>query len=422
MNHKSNPINRGMALAYVLVFLLVLVVLGFALGSSGIFSLSRSLKIQDSTSALYAAQAGIANEINAIRQNQLTPPVLPAGSTYSLPQQNLQNNSEITNQQIIANYNPSCTAPITAPDGTVVPCGMAYLSAEGSLNQSQRSIQEMAQVEYFDFSFFSTCLSCATTFPAHINIGTYQDPFCGGTGVVSPGGVLGTNSSSTPAISFQGGTPTNISQVVVGPGGTVSPSSEPSNNLSSPYVFPPPVDPLGGPGTINVLNGGPLSPGLYGTVNVSGGLTLNCSTTGPNTFSISSLTDSGGGNITLGANCTTSNPAILYVYNTLDLSGTPDVNPSPKPPTDLIIYGMSSLSATLNGTGSGNFIFYAPQASVTIKGGGSGTINGALIAKQIIVNGSGNAQYNFDQCIEGDSNSPTHNLPSMVFSKSWFSK
>ena len=421
MKHK-----KGVVLAYVLIFLLVLVVLGFALGSSGIFSLSRSFQIQNSTSALYAAQAGIADEVYDIEENQLSPLSPICGYIYNsttdpslLSTQTLTNNAQVMNQEIVANYSLSCSAPVPAPDGTSIPPGMAYLSAVGSMNGTQREANQIVQVEPFNFSIFLACSSCNSSFPAHIQIGTYQGTSCGGTGVVSSGGSLGTNSNLNPAITFNGGSPTNVQQVVVGPGGTVNPSAVSTNMLSAPLPIPTYSDPLGGYGTSSPSSG-TLSPGQYGNINVSSSMTLDCNTSPPSNFSIESLTSSS--TITLGPTCSESNPATLYIYNSINLSGSAVLNNNQNPST-LIIYGMPTLtSITISGTSSGSFALYAPQANITINGGGSGIIYGSFLGNQITVNGSGNASYNFDQCLENDPLSPFAKLPRMVFSKSWFTK
>ena len=430
MKHK-----KGVVLAYVLIFLLVLVVLGFALGSSGIFSLSRSFQIQNSTSALYAAQAGIADEIYDIEENQLAPvpqcPPSVGNNSYTLPNNILPNNTRISNQTILANYGSGCTSSAVI-NGMTIPPGMAYLSAEGSISTARKTVNELLQIYSWPFQgagFGSSSVALS----GNASTDSYESKACGG-GMyggsnISQDGNIGTNSSSNGAVDLSGNADIG-GAVSVGPGGTAgSPTVSTSgsvncpgsscsggvNILPAPFPMPVITDPYGGAGTTNVnlsgsTNYGVLTPGQYGSISLSGTSTLELTC---GNYSINSLQMSGNGEITIDSSCSESNPVKLYVYNSLTISGNGFINNEEAP--TLLIYGMPTLTtASISGNGNGGYALYAPNTNVTITG--NGDLYGSIIGKTIT--NSGNAKIHYDTCLGIDAYTKL-NLP---IPKSWNSQ
>ncbi len=428
---EQKKTKKGMAMAVVLIVLFVVTIIGFALASRGTQTLSTAFQSKENTLSLYAAQAGIANEMYDIEENKLTPALPPAGGyTYDssnntlLIPQSLPNNALITNQMVWSNYNSSCSGPITASDGTVVPCGMAYLASTGNMSGTTKTIHDMLQVTSgwpFPGAFSN---SCGSSLSGNAYTDSYNSSLGSYTATKGKNGNFGTNCNSNGAIALNGNAEI-YGAAVVGPGGTAgAPTISTSGNagydsarvLPSPISLPPITDPNGGDGSNNITvssntSYGNLVPGKYGNISVSGNgnITLECG----GTYSISGLSVSGNGEIIL--DCPADNPVKLYVYNTLSISGN-GISNNGENPTGLFMYGMPSLtSASVTGNGEAYYALYAPNAAIQTTG--NGDIYGSLVGS--VITDSGNANLHYDQALTNDSQA---NLGITITPLSWISQ
>jgi len=115
------------------------------------------------------------------------------------------------------------------------------------------------------------------------------------------------------------------------------------------------------------------------------------------------LTMSGQAKMTLDSNF---GKATFYIYNDITIAGNGIANETTQP-TNLVIYGTRTSSSSTGSSqdvvigGNGNFtgVIYAPNADLTLNGGGmNGGISGAVIANDIAVNG--NVDFHYDEQLE----------------------
>jgi hypothetical protein len=162
------------------------------------------------------------------------------------------------------------------------------------------------------------------------------------------------------------------------------------------------------------LTGGTQSAPAYYKINGSGDLSL----TGNSSLALNALTDSSGNPIETyiqlwipGSLKTTGNAQItvsahvhatIYVDGSIQLAGNGIANPS-LVPANLTLYGnhmdpsatgYTQQSMTFNGNAEFAGVIYAPDAAVTVKGGGSsGEMVGAIYADTIFFNGQTTLHY-----------------------------
>jgi len=89
----------------------------------------------------------------------------------------------------------------------------------------------------------------------------------------------------------------------------------------------------------------------------------------------------------------------IYVAGSVSLAGNGVVNNTGYT-TSLQLYGLpTSTSWSVSGNGQWNGTLYAPEAALSINGGGSsGDVSGALVAKSITL--SGNAKFHYDESLK----------------------
>lgn len=216
-----------------------------------------------------------------------------------------------------------------------------------------------------------------------------------GTGPIYSNGDVATNSTAPGAISIssqgyvrgkayypKGAPPTVVSGANKVSGG-IGPNPADTTFLPIPN---PPLDavylqPITG-NTVRRLDGTvmpqPLAPGTY-IVTASGGNSI--SLTGNDTLNV-------GG----------TGQTIFYLAGNANIGGNGIVNATARP-TNMLIYGMKPDAASgipgcldIDISGNGNFYgaVYAPQADITLNGGGArGSVYGSLAGKRVSFNGNG---------------------------------
>lgn len=388
--------SSGLAMVLVLIALFLIAVLGFSLGAQGVQSLVFSSDAANSNIALYAAEAGASRAVYAIEQSDSLLQTCPG--IISLPNLSGGNLLQDGAQFLLTVTNNSCgTTSMLASDGTTVPAGVYYVYSTGKANRTQRTV--------------SIFVSQSTTWPfqyaAFGNSSVILDNNSSTNSYPATGqGNVGSNGAITDNGAVSG-------TIVLSPGATVSPNPPPSpaiiKNQSNVTALPAVVDPQGGYNTNNNQSGSNviLNPGQYGNVTVSnnGTLTLNCNAGGgsPSYFSIGGITLNNNNNVVLGPNCSQSNPAKVYVYNTFSVQNNSNINTS-GPAASLFFYGMPTLTSLTIANNSGSnipdyFVVYAPSASITLNN--NGDINGSLVGASVTV--ANNATLRYDLSLNTDS-------------------
>ena len=340
---EQKKAKKGMAMAVVLIVLFVVTIIGFALASRGTQTLSTAFQSKENMLALYAAQAGIANEMYDIEEYKLNPAIPPAGGyTYDssnnplLLPQSLPNNALVTNQMVWANYNKLCSGPITASDGTTVPCGTAYLASTGTMENSTKLERTMIIIGD-DYTLLSQ--------------NTIQT-----TGSIN-GPIRNNQSTGSPSISIGGtGTSAITSDSTGSISGTFSTTEYNAPQLPIPNI---PVSQI-------AQNCGSTAGGCSSCTNITGetGGTL----TGPACYySTSNFTMDGNS----GGGFTMTGGAKLYILGNLRINGGPHLNLSggegdPASSTTPANNNLIVISGTV--TANGNTSSYDWNASLIVGG------------------------------------------------------
>lgn len=414
--------KNGLATAYALVIIFVISVLGFELASRGVLSLSQTFRVQQNEQAFYAALAGESLAVEAIKNND---PNIPNGcgvtatpvSLSGLSNPRTLSNNAAFSLKVTNNFGALCLINKSAPDGTVIPPGMIYVSSTGTDGTSTKIVNAMLGVTVgwqYPYGIFATAQSGSPPFIA-LNGNAYTDSYNSSNGPCIPPctgtkGNAGTNSAVNSAMNLTGNAKIN-GNAAVGPGGTAgSPTISTSGGagynsasvMGSQISVSAITDPLGGPGNNNVSVKGvaTLTPGTYGEISISGNgvLTIVCAPS-PANFSVKSLLISGNGQAIVSPTCTTSNPIQMYVYNGLQLTGNGVVNTG-EVSGAFVVYGMSSLAtAQVSGNGTSAYVLDAPQTNVTVSG--NGDIYGSIVGNSVTLTGNGGVHY--DEALGNDS-------------------
>jgi len=152
--------------------------------------------------------------------------------------------------------------------------------------------------------------------------------------------------------------------------------------LPEPRYFPPLPDFTVGSTTINATSTTSLSPGLYGTLRMNNG---DVATLSGGTYYFDDIAMTGGAIVVTG-------PVTIYVKSGLSIAGQGIIHPVGTDPQDVKILYSGTSTASLVG-GSEAFIeLYAPEATVTLGGGGEH--HGSFIGKDLVIGGDAHIHFN----------------------------
>jgi Tfp pilus assembly protein PilV len=407
---KQRKIKKGMAMALVLIILFVVSLIGFALASRGMQTLSTTFQAKQNAYALTAAQAGIANEIYAVQEEKIaTPPT--TGYTYNsintpgyLSNETLHNNTVIENQSITANYGLTCTTPITAADGTSVPCGMAYLQSTGAFDSVKKQMKALVWVGDHNSSLSNgqNTVNGKVDGPVRNNLNSGSPSITVGEGGTTaatpdstPGSIVGNFQRTTynaPVVPIPN---IPVSQIAANCGTT-------TNGCTSRSCTQIPATSTGvtlnGPGCWYAPNGFTMNGKSGGGFTMTGGAQLFVN--GNLTFNGDPLINLSGGEGTPPSSTSASSNNLIVVSGTITGNGatvSSDWNAS------LIIGGTTANQPdmTLNGAPAINFVgfFYSQQGNLTIPGNLIGNVvaNGAPGSTDgsVTVDGNLTTDYNF---------------------------
>ena len=234
-----------------------------------------------------------------------------------------------------------------------------------------------------------------------------------------PNGNIGTddtviNSVSIGNANIYGTVQTGVGgTVTMGPNGSIGPSfSNPDTTVSQaqsdgwiqsdfdvsiPDVTLPSglgsATPLGAINSGTSLGGGDyqatsISLGGHDTLNITGNVRIYVS-------GASSISISGNGSINIATNASLQ----IYVAGSVSIAGNGIAN-TPGSATSLELFGLpTSTSWNVNGNGQWDGTVYAPEAALTIAGGGSqGDVSGAFVTKSITL--SGHTNFHYDESLK----------------------
>jgi hypothetical protein len=242
------------------------------------------------------------------------------------------------------------------------------------------------------------------------------------TNLATNGGIAVNNADVFGSIATGGGEP------LVGPNGSILGATSPSgltNNIDPSnvrrdfaYNIPDAVAPTPLSGNLNAITTsltlprtgdtpGPNGRYVYRATEIDFNnqtLTIN----GPVDLVVSGDVEIGGGSGAIVVNSGSSPQLGLYVAGDISISGSGAVNQTNSPP-NMSIYGTRSLSQVatlgrqqfnLSGNASYSGLVYAPNADISLRGGGStGRFDGAIIAYSVTFNG--NYDFHYDVRLAG---------------------
>lgn len=381
-----------MILTVVTLTFSVLLVLASGLGAATRQSLHLVLPIKQAAASFYAARAGTARAIYAVKHNEAGMPsacgetaapsflcgALPQGSSFAVTVTNNADRSGVTSPGIA-----------TAPDGASVPPGCIYLMASGAEGDFTKRVNTMLKLNQgwiFPYALAANNTDGATSAVTFSGGGTVTGDIAANQGNINLGpnttvsGTLWTTSGGTVS---GGGTTGTLPQAIEMP--------------------PPPGDPYGMPppstGTLQYNRpGGYLPPGRYNSIVIGGRGTL---TLGPGNYSINSLTVRAGGQLIIPPT-SQQYPVKMWVYESLTLAGNDSVNNESVPltATTCIIYGMPSLeAATVSGGSTAAYAFYAPYTDIKVSG--NSTILGSVVGN-VITQINGTPTITYDTALNND--------------------
>jgi hypothetical protein len=203
-----------------------------------------------------------------------------------------------------------------------------------------------------------------------------------------------------------------------GPGGTMLGTIAcPSGNaaacyLQNPYKFPPPVVPVT-PNTAASIpacppvgkgkgsSGDCITPGIWGNISENGPLTMAAGTYYVNSLSMGGnavvTVNPPGGTITLyvgGCGDLTCSPA-NQLASPISVDGNGYAGPNDSNGNDFIINYGGSGAISVGGNGNITAIVNAPNAAITLHGGGKGAWSGAILGSTVTLTGT--ETFNYDK-------------------------
>ena len=135
---------------------------------------------------------------------------------------------------------------------------------------------------------------------------------------------------------------------------------------------------------------------------------------GPKAYECANLSGSGNRSINIDPS---GGPVVVYVTGSISWAGSGNITsdgpvPGGSPPNAIIICNGPSVS--LKGTGTYEIQLLAPQAAVTLNGGGNGSFSGAIVSASMNVTGGGSGTFYFDTCLLKKTASDNYQNPPVV--------
>jgi hypothetical protein len=435
MKKKSRK-ARGSALIFALILISVVSVMGASMMFLSQSETWSSMNYRTMSQTRYGAESGLSVAADFIVNNYVAPsatgadklanydmsvspvtsngqPVVlssirnqanyPIGGVEDAFLQAITNPGQVTAGNVPVNYQVTATLlsmGTVKSYGNLITVQMWQLVANGSMRGVRNSREQVTAIMERQvtpatvYAAFATSDGCgALTFSGGGVTNSYDSSLLAvnGAGVATPpatyntyGGNVGANGNLA-----ENGASTTIFGTFSSPdtgvgncsGGNVTAWTDNGNatvtgglvKLPQIVVFPTPVIPPPGAGTLSVNNPQTLAPGDYGdiTLNGKGALTLT-----PGVYNVNSISESGANtSITIGPDPVTNlyGPVVINVTGNnnstpVDLSGNGVQNPSLNP-SDLQINYAGSGTIKVEGNNQSAMVIYAPNANITLTGG-----------------------------------------------------
>lgn len=374
---------------FTLLFVALLFLLTVAFANSSLHSLHLSQKAVASERALWAAEAGLDEAIQAILENpEFKPPSTPVEMQHSA-------------ESYVVELFTAERAPVA------IPKGMVYLRSTGyDRSKTTRQVSAVVrlggalEVNPFIYSLFADTLAL----DGNSSIDSFDSKV--GPQPLGEKALVGTNSTEPGSITLNGSSHIK-GQISIGPGGKTGTArpSQPNwggsdvvwknwNTWSGeefardhPEEFPPVDTPQPGTRSVNSgWQGETLEPGAYDSLVAGGGGTVVLKS---GVYVFNSLRVAGGAKLSFEG----TEPAIIYVIEELDMSNGTFQNTSMIPKNIAFLLGENS-KASLTGGSQAYLTVYGPDADITMAGGTD--FYGALVGRNVNVSGGARIHYDLD--------------------------
>lgn len=345
--------ERGFILVTLYLLLVVFLAHGTALITRSFAEIKGAERFQGITHAFYVAEAGVDWAITQLRADPLwaggTGTMANVGGDYTVVLQDLGGNRQ-------------------------------RITSQGTANQETPAVQSLEAIvlvtpnPLFPYAMFGaqsvTLNGNARTDSYDSSVGPYN------TATAGSHGDIGTNSTSSGAVSLSGNATVN-GDAYVGMGGdpntviTMTANSTINGNPPSALNTPQPMTPVTVPG--GLTNQGNLSVSGNNNVVLPGG-----------TYLYTHVSVSGNGQLNF------SGPAVVYLTGTLSISGN-GIGTAATLPPNLVFQVSGSGSVSFSGNADFYGAVYAPESAVQING--NGAFYGGMSGRTVTNTGNGGVHY-----------------------------
>lgn len=333
--------------------------------------------------ALWAAEAGVTIGLQQLRSN----PTYTGSKSFV----RMASTRDTYRVEVFRDSSPSPPVPI--------PAGMVYVRATGrEVTGTTRQVGVMVKVAAASNPMLYAIYGDQVTMSGNGTVDSF-DSAVSSTNRGTQGNVA-SNSTAAGSVKLSGNA-TVKGKISVGPGGVTGNSPQAvvtksgnasdlgQGNLDRPLEFPPVSPPASGTKDFNIKkkSDGSVAPGSYDELSASGGgqVVLGSGTYVFRSFKLS-------GNSTMSLN-PTSGPVVVYVTETLDLTGGTVVNNSEKP-SNLIFMLAPGVDAKLTGGSKAHMVVYGPKSDIKITG--NADLFGTVVGRTVDITGNGNIHYDVD--------------------------
>ena len=399
--------RRGIAIIVTLLVIAVVIILSFTIISLGVQNLNHAESHLYSKKALLAAEAGVNQSLRRLKAN-------PAWSGQGLPGK-LSGGPETYTVEVVNNSSGATSR--TASNGAQVPAGTTYLLSTGVAREGANTrrvgvlVQGASPGLGWRFGLFGHAVvnlgnGLVDSFDSRIGpYSTSRNPKGGGIGTNNPDRPPDAQEFPFPDRGITVGPQGKVNAVEIGPSGVPGQVAQGVNpaivrNLDSSLgrqldLVEPPFAP--GSGSLKLNSSGPLAPGAYGDLSVSGNATVSLS---PGVYVCRTL--SVGGKATLRV---ATGVVKIYVVgdggnaDDLTLGGNSLTNSSMVPGNVEVYVGLNAREVKINGGPQVAMALLAPLCEVVLDGSAGG-FYGAIVGHSVDCNGQ--PQIHYDEALSKD--------------------
>ncbi len=398
--------QQGFTLTYVLILMVLLLVYGLTVSSIAVSNLNTVKKTKYNASAYYTAESGVMRGISEIKTNRTWDGTTDgSGLEDKLKYKDVVMPGSFASYTVRVYNNFNGSAPISAPNGTLVPAGSCYILSDGkSIQNTHRYAAVMLGNEsLFDYGLFSQQgVQCNGS----ISLTAYDST----TGNSVPQAAhIATNNAENGAITINGSSAYIDGSAIVGPGGDLAEdkavvthghptiTGDPPRDALVKEKYLPPVEiPEGQP--IQTFSGNKLPPGDYraeGTLTIRNQDITLTGAPGGAIYIFDGIDGKSTGNLKVD---TTNGPVKIYSTGEIFFAGRSGIvntvlGPGGYPnPADIMLFVANDVdNVKLTGNGLFHCTMYAPGSTFDMSG--NSDYYGSIVVNDFFIRGNPTFHY-----------------------------